>query len=114
MVVVHGTVAPGFEAVAAAFERGFAGRPDMGAALAIRYRGEYVARLWGGVADARTGRPWSPDTSSVIFSCTKGLMSLAIARLVEQGLVDYDAPVARYWPEFAAAGKARITVREAL
>ena len=114
MVVVHGTVAPGFEAVAAAFERGFAGRPDMGAALAIRHRGAYVARLWGGVADARTGRPWSPDTSSVIFSCTKGLMSLAIARLVEQGLVDYDAPVARYWPEFAAAGKARITVREAL
>ncbi len=114
MVVVHGTVAPGFEAVAAAFERGFAGRPDMGAALAIRHRGEYVARLWGGVADARTGRLWSPDTSSVIFSCTKGLMSLAIARLVEQGLVDYDAPVARYWPEFAAAGKARITVREAL
>src|SRR5690606_39271357 len=49
MVVVQGTVAPGFEAVAAAFERGFAGRPDMGAALAIRHRGEYVARLWGGV-----------------------------------------------------------------
>jgi CubicO group peptidase (beta-lactamase class C family) len=114
MVVVHGTVEPGFEAVAAAFERGFAGRPDMGAALAIRHRGAYVARLWGGVADARTGRVWSPDTSSVIFSCTKGLMSLAIARLVEQGLIDYDAPVARYWPEFAAAGKARITVREAL
>jgi CubicO group peptidase (beta-lactamase class C family) len=114
MVVVHGTVAPGFEAVAAAFERGFSGRPDMGAALAIRYRGEYVARLWGGIADSRNGRPWSDDTLSVIFSCTKGLMSLAIARLVEQGLIDYDAPVARYWPEFAAAGKARITVREAL
>ncbi len=114
MVAVQGTVAPGFEALAAAFERGFAGRPDMGASLAVRHRGAWVARLWGGVADARTGRPWSADTLSVIFSCTKGLMSLAIARLVEQGLVDYDAPVARYWPEFAAAGKERITVREAL
>ena len=114
VTTVHGTVAPGFEAVAEAFERGFAGRPGMGAALAIRHRGEYVARLWSGVADARSGRLWSEDTPSVIFSCTKGLMSLAIARLVEHGRVDYDAPVARYWPEFAAAGKERITVREAL
>lgn len=113
-VVVQGSVAPGFESVAAAFERGFAGRRDMGAALAIRHNGRYVAQLWGGTADGRTGRPWADDTLSVIFSCTKGLMSLVIARLVEQGLVEYDAPVARYWPEFAAAGKERITVREAL
>lgn len=113
-VIVQGSVEPGFETVAAAFEQGFAGRPDMGAALAIRHNGRYVARLWGGLADARSNLPWSADTHSVIFSCTKGLMSLAIARLVERGLVDYDAPVARYWPEFAAGGKERITVREAL
>jgi len=113
-VRVEGTVAPGFEPILEAFEQGFAGRPDMGAALAIRHRGQTVARLWGGVADGRSGRPWAEDTLGVIFSCTKGVMSLIIARLVEQGLVDYDAPVARYWPEFAAGGKARISVREAL
>jgi CubicO group peptidase (beta-lactamase class C family) len=113
-VTVQGSVEPGFEAVAAAFEQGFVGRSDMGAALAIRHNGHYVARLWGGLADARGKAPWAADTLSVIFSCTKGLMSLAIARLVERGLVDYEAPVARYWPEFAAGGKERITVREAL
>ena len=111
---IEGQVAPGFEPVADAFAQGFADRPGMGAALAIRVDGAYVARLWAGTADTRTGRPWQADTPSVIFSCTKGVMSVLVARLVEQGLVDYDAPLARYWPEFAAAGKAAITVREAL
>jgi CubicO group peptidase (beta-lactamase class C family) len=113
-ISIEGNVAPGFERVADAFARGFANRPGMGAALAIRVDGGYVARLWAGTADTRTGRPWQADTPSVIFSCTKGVMSLLVARLVEQGLVDYDAPMARYWPEFAAGGKAAITVREAL
>ena len=111
---IEGTVAPGFESVADAFAQSFEDRPGMGASLAIRLEGQTVARLWGGTADARSGRPWTVDTPSVIFSCTKGLMSLAVAQLVEQGLVDYDAPVARYWPEFAAAGKADISVREAM
>lgn len=113
-VAIEGAVAPGFERVAEAFERGFEQRPGMGAALAIRMDGKYVAQLWGGMADPRSGRRWTEDTPGVIFSCTKGLMSLAVAQLVEQGLIDYEAPVARYWPEFAAAGKAGITVREAL
>lgn len=111
---IEGNVAPGFERVADAFAQSFASRPGMGAALAIRVDGDYVARLWAGTADTRTGRPWQQDTPSVIFSCTKGVMSLLVARLVEQGLIDYDAPMARYWPEFAANGKAAITVREAL
>ena len=111
---IEGEVAPGFEAVADAFARGFEGRAGMGAALAIRVDGDYVARLWAGTADPRTGRPWQAETPGVIFSCTKGVMALLVARLVEQGLLDYDAPVARYWPEFAAAGKGAITVREAL
>ncbi len=113
-ITINGNVAPGFERVADAFAQGFGGRPGMGAALAIRVDGNYVARLWGGTADTRTDRPWEADTPSVVFSCTKGAMSLLVARLVEQGLLDYDAPVARYWPEFAAAGKEAITVREVL
>ena len=113
-ITVHGTVAPGYEAIADAFAKGFEEWPTMGAALAIRVRGAYVARLWAGIADERDGRGWTEATPSVIFSCSKGLMSLAVARLVEQGKLDYDAPVARYWPEFAAAGKGGITVREAV
>lgn len=109
---VHGTVRPGFERVADAFRRGFDRRPTMGAAVSVRIEGETVVDLWAGIADERDGRPWQDDTASVIFSCTKGLMSILVARLVEDGRLDYDAPVSRYWPEFAAAGKEGVTVAE--
>lgn len=111
---IHGTVAAGFERIRSAFASSFDEQPTMGAALAILVDGELVASLWGGVADERDGRAWERDTASVIFSCTKGLMSLLVARLVEQGLIDYAAPVARYWPEFAQNGKGAVTVAEAL
>lgn len=111
---VSGTVAPGFEPVAKAFATAFEGRPEMGAALHVRRDGETIVDLWGGIADARTGRAWQQDTPSVIFSCTKGLVSILAARLVEEGRLDYEAPVSRYWPEFAAAGKAGVTVGDAL
>ncbi|MDC9826225.1 serine hydrolase [Devosia sp. ZB163] len=113
-VSIAGTVAPGYEPIRTVFEAAFDGVPSMGAALAILVEGELVANLWGGIADERDGRGWEHDTASVIFSCTKGLMSLLVARLVEQGRLDYGAPVARYWPEFAAAGKGAVTVSEAL
>lgn len=115
---VHGTVDPRFEPLREEFARAFAGavgpEREMGAALAVRYRGEPVVDLWGGVADARDGRPWRDDTTSVVFSSTKGVMSLLAARLVQDGLLDYQEPVARYWPEFAAAGKEGVLVRHAL
>ena len=111
---IHGNVKPGFEPIAEAFENAFADRPQMGASLHILIEGETVADLWGGVADARNGRMWEKDTPTTIFSCTKGLVSILAARLVEEGRLDYAAPVARYWPEFAAAGKANVTVGEAL
>src|SRR5690606_41223673 len=82
-----------------------------GAAVAISYQGRWGAALWGGVRDA-DGQPWERDTLSVSFSTTKGVASTALHVLVDRGLVDYDAPVARYWPEFAQAGKAAITVRQ--
>lgn len=113
-VSIDGTVATGYEPIRAAFRSTFEAAPDMGAALAIFVDGELVANLWGGIADERDRRAWRRDTASVIFSCTKGLMSLLVARLVEQGRLDYAAPVARYWPEFAANGKGSVTVAEAL
>ena len=111
-VAISGVVEPGYERVAEAFERAFDGRPTMGAGLTIRVDGRRVVHLWGGLADERSRSPWREDTASVVFSCTKGLMSILIARLVQEGRLDYEAPVAQYWPEFGAAGKANVTVAE--
>lgn len=108
--MIDGTVAPGFEPVATAFAAAFEGRPRMGAALAVLHEGRPVVDLWGGVKDVRTGEPWADDTLTVLFSCTKGLTSILAARLVQEGRLDYDAPVREYWPEFAAAGKADVRV----
>lgn len=111
---IHGTVAPGFESVRSAFEAAFDAKPDMGAALAIRQRGRVVVDLWGGVADERSREPWVDDTPSVIFSCTKGLVSILAARLVQEGRLDYQALVTDYWPEFGAAGKDEVRVKHLL
>lgn len=111
---LSGTVESGFEAVAAAFVEGFEGRPAMGAALHLVIDGQSVIDIWAGVADQRTGRVWTTQTPSVIFSCTKGLVSILAARLVQEARLDYEAPVSRYWPEFAAAGKDEVTVGQAL
>jgi CubicO group peptidase (beta-lactamase class C family) len=113
-ITIHGSVAPGFEPVEAAFASSFAGSPTMGAALSIRQHGNTVVELWGGVADERSLSPWHEDTLSVIFSCTKGLSSILAARLVQEGRLDYDQPVARYWPEFAAAGKEGVSIKDLL
>ncbi|GAA4155334.1 serine hydrolase domain-containing protein [Leifsonia shinshuensis] len=114
MADIHGDTERGYEPLADAFAAAFRDRPTMGAGLSVRVGGHRVVDLWGGVADERTGRPWTADTPTVIFSCTKGLMSVLVARLVQEGRLDYAAPVARYWPEFAAAGKAGVTVAELL
>lgn len=113
-VAISGFAAPGYEPVAAAFAAAFDGRPEMGAGLHVLRDGETVVDLWGGIADARTGRDWQKDTPSVVFSCTKGLVSILAARLVQEGRLDYEAPVSHYWPEFAAAGKSGVTVGDAL
>lgn len=112
-VPIDGFTTPGFEDVADAFRASFESE-RMGAAVCVYLHGKCVIDLWGGMADARNEVPWSAYTVGVIFSCTKGLMSILAAQLVEEGLLDYDAPVARYWPEFAAAGKADVRVRHLL
>ena len=106
-------MAPGFEPVRRAFAR-IVGRGPGGGALAVRLRGETVVDLWTGVADRRGARPWTPDTLAISFSTTKGVASTVLHRLADRGQVAYDEPVATYWPEFAAGGKARVTVRDLL
>jgi CubicO group peptidase (beta-lactamase class C family) len=112
-VAIEGTVAPGFEPVADAFRAAFE-VADTGAALVVRHRGGVVVDLWGGVADPGRGTPWTRDTHTTVFSCTKGLMSILAARAVAAGLLDYERPVTDYWPEFVQAGKAATRVRDLL
>jgi len=113
-VSVHGAVAPGFEAVQAEFERNFTERGERGAACAIYHQGQKVVDLWGGYRDKHAQVPWEEDTLVIVFSSTKGIAALVMAVAHSQGLFDYDAPVATYWPEFAQNGKQHVTIRQLL
>ena len=86
----------------------------LASACAVYVDGRLVVDLWAGIADRRTGRAFEHDTATVIFSCTKGVMAVCAYLLVQEGLLELDSPIARYWPEFAQAGKERITVRDAM
>ncbi len=108
---IHGTVAPRFEGVREAFARNFAEADELGASVHVMVDGETVVDLWGGIADRESGRPWERDTLVNVWSSTKGVLATATHMLVDRGLIDIDAPVARYWPEFAQQGKGAITVR---
>ncbi|MDB5499051.1 MAG: beta-lactamase [Phenylobacterium sp.] len=112
-VEIQGICAPGFEAVGEAFARNFSHYGERGAAVAVRHRGEVVVDLWGGAADT-AGRPWAEDTLAVVFSTTKGLAALCLHILADRGDISFDAPVAQFWPEFAANGKGANTVAMAL
>ena len=109
--IVHGRCDPGFERVRDALVEIFAAGSEVGAALAVYVDGYAVVDLWGGHADAARTRPWERDTIVDLYSVGKAVTAVCALRLVEAGLLDLDAPVARYWPEFARAGKAQIPVR---
>ena len=109
-----GGVAPGFEEVAVEFDRNFAERGEIGAAVAAYWRGEKVVDLWGGRRTPTGDAPWDEDTMVLVNSTTKGLAAMTIAVANSRGWIDYDAPVAVYWPEFAENGKAAVTVRQLL
>ena len=111
---IHGFVDEGYGGVLDTFRRNFLDRREVGAACSVIVAGRVVIDLWAGPADRRTGRPWLRETPAVMFSCSKGVLAISAYRLVEAGRLDLDAPIARYWPEFAQAGKAGITVRDAM
>ncbi len=110
-MAVEGTCAGDFAAVREEFDRNFAEREEVGASVSVTVDGETVVDLWGGVADAATGRPWERDTIGIVWSCTKGAVALCVHMLVSRNDLDLDAFVAEYWPEFAKNGKERVTVR---
>ncbi|MCX4801069.1 serine hydrolase domain-containing protein [Streptomyces sp. NPDC058682] len=111
---VHGTVAEGFEPVRDAFVRNFEVLGDRGAAVAVYRDGRKVVDLWGGTRDAEGTEPWTEGTAQIVRSATKGVAAAVPLLLHQRGLLDLDAPVGSYWPEFKTGGKERILVRDVL
>jgi CubicO group peptidase (beta-lactamase class C family) len=111
-MAVHGHADEGFGPLADAFAANFAEHGEVGAACAVHRDGRQVVDLWGGTTDE--GRPWESGTPAPVFSVTKALLAISAYMLRERGLLDLDAPISAYWPEFAQRGKHAITVRQAL
>jgi CubicO group peptidase (beta-lactamase class C family) len=110
--VIHGTVEPGFWPLARTLERQVE-RLGGGAAVCVYHRGRKVADLWAGERDA-DGHPWTSNTMAMSFSTTKGVVSTALHVLADRGELGFEDRVARFWPEFAQAGKGSITLRDVL
>lgn len=112
-VAIAGEVAAGFEQVKEVFAANWQGI-EVGASYSVVYRGEKVVDLWGGYQNRECSKPWLKDTLVNVYSTTKGLASLAVAILAEEGKLDYEALVVDYWPEFGAEGKHTVTVAQLL
>lgn len=113
-VRVNGTVAEGFEPVAEAFAANFSRLGERGAAVAVYRDGHRVVDLWAGTRDIDGSAPWERGTAQIVRSATKGVAAAALLLLHQRGLLDLDAPVGAYWPQFKAAGKERALVRDLL
>lgn len=110
MTETQGWTAPGWEGVRDTFQANFDAGTEVGAAFSAYHRGEKVVDLWGGVADQDTGAPWNEDSLIPVFSTTKGMTAVVANMLAQEGRLDVEAPVAEYWPEFAANNKQDIPV----
>jgi len=115
---VDGFTLPEFAPVEAVFKENFAARDEIGAAVCVHVGGRPVVDLWGGLAEPANGpaaeRPWERDTVQVVWSVSKGLVATCLAMLIDRGALDPSERVCRHWPEFAAAGKRDVTVRQLL
>ncbi|KAK5064718.1 hypothetical protein LTR84_000552 [Exophiala bonariae] len=114
MSTIKGHCDEGFRGVAAQLEEFINSEEELGASVTVNLDGVDVVNIWGGYADAGKSKPWERDTISCIFSTTKTVSALAVLKLVDQGLIDVDEKVSKYWPEFAANGKLDIRVRHVL
>jgi CubicO group peptidase (beta-lactamase class C family) len=113
-VPIEGTCDPVFAAVRDAFEQNFRTRNEIGGAVCVYQDGEKVVDLWGGHKDLARTDPWRADTIVIMNSVAKSMCALCTHILIDRGAIDFDAPVARYWPEFAAAGKQGVLIRQVL
>ena len=108
---VKGTCDPKFAELREEFARNFEERGEAGASVCVSVNGETVVDLWGGVADTKSAEPWQEDTVSIVFSCTKAAVALCAHILVDRGELELQAPVSKYWPEYAQNGKENTTVQ---
>ena len=111
MSLIEGTNTDQFNSVRAVLEQQLADGQDVGASVAVVYRGELVVDLWGGFVDEDRTAQWQRDTLVNVWSTTKTMTFLVALMLVDRGLLDFNAPVSRYWPEFAVNGKEAIELR---
>lgn len=111
--MLDGQVNPNYAAVASALIRQIPKYQQAGSAVCVYHKGRCVVDLWGGIKDSK-GQPWQADTTAPSFSTSKGVLSTLVHILVDQGLANYEDPIAKYWPEFGARGKERISIRQAL
>lgn len=111
-LLIRGGCDENFHPVAKAFLENFLEEQEIGASFCVYLDGRKVVDLWGGHADGQRSRPWERDTLVNVWSTTKGMMALCVARLAGQGLLEMDRPVASYWPEFAVQGKEAVTVAQ--
>jgi CubicO group peptidase (beta-lactamase class C family) len=114
MTELNGTVNPAFEPVRDAVEEQLRSGAEVGLSLVVDVDGDQAVNLWGGHRDAGRTQPWQRDTITNVWSITKSVTSLAVLLLVDAGELDVYAPVARYWPQFAANGKQHVEVRHLL
>jgi CubicO group peptidase (beta-lactamase class C family) len=108
---IHGTCETRFAKVRELFQRSFDSGVEIGAAVSFVLDGKCVVDLWGGHYDLARTREWERETLVNVYSTTKGMTSICANQLMERGLLDVDAPVAQYWPEFAAGGKQDVPIR---
>lgn len=108
---IEGFYHPEFKKVYEEFKNNFITKGEIGASTCITRKGDVVLDLWGGLADVEKKIPWKEDTVSIIFSTTKGAVGFAFQILVSRGLIDINAPVSKYWPEYAKNGKEKTTVK---
>lgn len=111
---VQGAADQNFMLAVRTFAQMFPWRRLGGGALAVYLDGEPVVDVWTGFSDRKGTRHWQADTGAMVFSATKGVAATVVHRLADRGLIDYDAPVAEYWPAFGANGKSGITVRDVM
>ncbi len=113
-IQVNGHCDPAFTEVQRQFENNFAEHGDVGASVAITLNGEYVVDLWAGFRDEAASEPWEEDTIVNVYSSTKTMAATCMLVLADRGELDFDAPVAKYWPEFAQKGKESVLVRHVM
>ncbi len=114
MAEIHGSCDPRFEKMREILSANIDSGDDVGASVAVVHQGEMVVDMWGGWMDEKRSAPWSSDTIVNVWSSTKTQMALCALMLADRGELDLDAPVAKYWPEFAANGKSGVLVRHLL